>query len=189
MGNEQKIIDRITADAKSEAKAIVDKAKIEAEANIKSAREKAEKEMALYLKLAEAEAEKAASKEISGAEMEAKKKILIQKQELITEVIKSACDKLANLSDSEYEKIILSMIEKVDNTPEAIILFSAKDRAKTSLFNSVTEKGFKISDETRDIDGGFVVKTGDIEYNYSFSSIVAVEWEQIEQTAAKILFG
>ena len=119
MGNEQKMIDRIIADAKQEAQEILDKAKSEADLKVNSANEKAEKEMASYTKLAEAEAEKAASKEISGA----------------------------------------------------------------------YKKGIKVSDETRDITGGFIVKKGDIEYNYSFEAIIAVEHEYIEQIAAEILFN
>ena len=49
--------------------------------------------------------------------------------------------------------------------------------------------GYKVSDETRDIEGGFVVKNGDIEYNYSFKSIITVEREDILQLAAGILFA
>ena len=36
--------------------------------------------------------------------------------------------------------------------------------------------------------GGFIVKNGDIEYNYSFESIITVEKEAIRQAAAEILF-
>jgi len=43
MGNEQKMIDRIIADAKQEAQEILDKAKSEADLKVNSANEKAEK--------------------------------------------------------------------------------------------------------------------------------------------------
>ena len=172
MGNEQKMIDRIIADAKQEAQEILDKA---------------EKEMASYTKLAEAEAEKAASKEISGAYMEAKKQILSKKQEILEEVILEAKNKLLNLKDNEYEEIILNMIEKSNCTDDSEIVLSKKD--KKTLKDVLSKKGIKVSDETRDITGGFIVKKGDIEYNYSFEAIIAVEHEYIEQIAAEILFN
>lgn len=186
MGNEQKMIDRIIADAKQEAQEILDKAKSEADLKVNSANEKAEKEMASYTKLAEAEAEKAASKEISGAYMEAKKQILSKKQEILEEVILEAKNKLLNLKDNEYEEIILNMIEK-SCTDDSEIVLSKKD--KKTLKDVLSKKGIKVSDETRDITGGFIVKKGDIEYNYSFEAIIAVEHEYIEQIAAEILFN
>ncbi|KAK2302130.1 ATP synthase subunit E [Clostridioides difficile] len=187
MGNEQKMIDRIIADAKQEAQEILDKAKSEADLKVNSANEKAEKEMASYTKLAEAEAEKAASKEISGAYMEAKKQILSKKQEILEEVILEAKNKLLNLKDNEYEEIILNMIEKSNCTDDSEIVLSKKD--KKTLKDVLSKKGIKGSDETRDITGGFIVKKGDIEYNYSFEAIIAVEHEYIEQIAAEILFN
>ena len=187
MGNEQKMIDRIIADAKQDAQEILDKAKSEADLKVNSANEKAEKEMASYTKLAEAEAEKAASKEISGAYMEAKKQILSKKQEILEEVILEAKNKLLNLKDNEYEEIILNMIEKSNCTDDSEIVLSKKD--KKTLKDVLSKKGIKVSDETRDITGGFIVKKGDIEYNYSFEAIIAVEHEYIEQIAAEILFN
>lgn len=50
------------------------------------------------------------------------------------------------------------------------------------------ENEFTLSAQTADISGGFIVKNGDIEYNYSFESIITVEKEEIQQIAAKILF-
>ena len=49
--------------------------------------------------------------------------------------------------------------------------------------------GYKVAEETRENEGGFVIKKGDIEYNYSFESIISVEKEDIDQAAAKILFA
>ena len=66
-------------------------------------------------------------------------------------------------------------------------IFSSDDRQTFSL--KAKEMGLKVSEETRDIDGGFVVKNGDIEYNYSFKSIISVEREDILQLAAGILFA
>lgn len=187
MGNEQKMIDRIIDDANKEAQEILDKAKSEADIKIKSANEKAEKEMASYTKLAQAEAEKAAAKEISGAYMEAKKQILSKKQQLLEDVILEAKNKLLNFKDSEYEKTILNMLEKANCDNDSEIVLSKKDN--TILKDALAKKGIKVSKETRDITGGFVVKKGDIEYNYSFEAIIAVEHEEIEQIAAEILFS
>lgn len=185
MGNEQKIIDKIISDAKAEANVILENARKDAEIKINAAKEKADKEMAAYIKLAQAEAEKAAAKEISGAEMSAKKMILAKKQEILEETIRLAKDKLFSLSGEEYEKTIISMIKNAKESGE--IILSQEDRQ--NFGEKIAEEGYNVSSETRDLGKGFVIKKGDIEYNYSFDSIITVDKESIEQKAAEILFG
>lgn len=187
MSNEQKIIDKIAADAKAEADKMIQAARIEAEKIIQSAEEKAKKELTRFHDLAQAEAEKAASKEISGAHMNAKKKILLEKQQILENVIKESEEKLLNLNDEEYEKVIEGMLELAEDGQDCEVVISQKDKDKIGKL--IAAKGRKLSEETRPISGGFIIKKGDIEYNYSFESIVTVEREDMEKIAADILFG
>lgn len=185
MDNGQNLIDKILADANAQAEEIKKAAKEEAEQIIAAAKAKASKEKAAADKITVLEAEKAASKELSAADMQAKKLILAEKQKCIEEVIAETEKKLASLKGEEYKNVILKMIKNAD-CKDSEIIFSGKD--KTELQKSVEDMGLKVSDETRDIDGGFVVKKGDVEYNYSFKSIITVEREEIQQIAAGILF-
>lgn len=185
MGNEQKIIDKIITGADTESIKIIEAANATANGVIAAAEERAAKELASYRNLAQVEAQKAAAKELSGAEMEAKKMILSAKQQCLEDAIEAAKKKLLTLEGKEYEEMILHMLEQAEKGAE--IIFSQKDREL--LLEAVQEKGFQVSEETRPIAGGFIVKKGEIEYNYSFESMIAVEKEEIEQIAAEILFA
>ena len=155
------IIDKIIAEAEEVAKASLAKGQKEADAVLKAAQEKVNKELDVFDRNAQAEAEKAAAKEISSAQMQAKKAILETKQEILAETIAEAEKRLLSLDDAAYAKVIGGMLK---------------------------ENEFTLSVQTADISGGFIVKNGDIEYNYSFESIITVEKEEIQQIAAKILF-
>ena len=157
------IIDKIIAEAEKVAEATLKQAQKEVDSILKAGRDKAEKEADTLERNAQAEAEKVKSKEISGAEMQAKKAILEQKQTILADVIAEA-----------------------DKSLGTEIIVSPKDVAR--LAATVKENGFDLSEKTADISGGFIVKNGDIEYNYSFESIITVEKEAIRQTAAQILF-
>ena len=109
-----------------------------------------------------------------------------KKQDILEEIIAEAKKRLENLPDAEYAKVIGGMLERLDESQGKEIIVSAKDKAR--LADVVKEKGYVLSDETRDIDSGFVVKNGDIEYNYSFDAIIMVQKEEMQITAAKILF-
>ena len=180
------IIDKIIAEAEEAAKAILAKGQKEADAILKAGQEKADKEADIFDRNAQAEAEKAAAKEISGAEMRAKKAVLEEKQKILAEVIAEAEKRLLSMEDAEYARVIGSMLEKLDPSMGKEIIVSSRDASR--LAEVVTEKGFILSDQHSDISGGFIVKNGDIEYNYSFESIITVEKEEIQQMAARILF-
>ncbi len=185
MSNEQKIIDKIMAEAQAERDKIIAEAQKQVDAVIQKAEDLAEKELLSATVESRQEAEKTASKEISGAQREAKNRILKVKQECLGKAMELALQKLTSLAEEEYKDVILSMLEKAEKGDE--IIFSPQDKQR--LESTVREKGLQVCSQTRDILGGFIVKKGEIEYNYSFEAIMAVEKEELEQIAAKILFA
>lgn len=188
MSNEQKILDRILADAKAEADAIIAKAQAEADEVVAAAQAKADKELDALAVIADGEAEKAAAKAVSGAQMDAKMQILAAKQGLLETAVSKAREQLLQLSDKdeEYKNTMLGMI-KGAGIGAGEILLSAKDKVR--IGEALKAEGVPVGEETRDIVGGFIVKDGEIEYNYSFSSILTIQREEIETAAAAILFG
>lgn len=180
------IIDRIMAEANAEIEVMTGQAEKEANRILKNAEDKAAKEKEKYRKRAEEEGRKAHAKEVSGAEMEAKKALLQEKQLILDEVIAEAKKRLETLPDAEYADVIGGMLERLDKEQGTEIIVSQQDRARLS--EVIAKKGFVLSEESREIDGGFIIKNGNIEYNYSFASIIMVQKEEIQIAAAKILF-
>ena len=174
------IIDKIIAEAEEAAKSILDKAQKEADEILRTG------PVDVFDRYAEDEAGKARAKEISGAEMQAKKAVLEKKQSILADIIAEAEKRLSSLDDAEYAKVIGGMLERLDKSCGTEIIVSRKDQKR--LADVIAEKGFTLSEKTGDIGGGFIVKNGDIEYNYSFASIINVEKEEIQQIVAGILF-
>lgn len=180
------IIDKIMAEAQERANAILKKGKADADKFIEAVEEKAERQRVALTETATLEADKVKQKEISGAQMRGKKEILEKKQEILTNVLAEAEKELNTLPDEQYAKVIEAMLDKVEKQPEMEIIVSTKDRER--LEKTITDKGFVLANETRQIQGGFIAKSGDIEYNYSFESMIAVDKEELQKTAVEILF-
>ena len=53
----------------------------------------------------------------------------------------------------------------------------------------VTGAGLTLSEETRDIKGGFIMVDGDVEINCAFETLVRLQREQMEKTVADALFA
>ena len=180
------IIDKIISDAEKVAAVTVSQAQKEVDALLKAAKDKAQKQIDQLDRDAHSEASSVKSKEISAADMQAKKKILETKQEILAEIIAEAEQRLVSMEDAEYAKVIGGLLSRLDKSLGTEIIVSQKDAAR--LADVVKENGFVLSERNADIKGGFIVKNGDIEYNYSFESIITVEKEAIRQAAAEILF-
>ena len=65
---------------------------------------------------------------------------------------------------------------------------NVSEKNRTGLSDVIKEEVVVISDKAADINGGLIIRNGDIEYNYSFGSIISIEKEEIQQIAAKILY-
>ena len=113
--------------------------------------------------------------------------ILATKQSCIKMALDRVKQKLSELSDKEYVDMIVTMINTAEKGEE--VIFSQKDKQNEMLMAKMAENQVTVSNETRPLDGGFIVKKGEIEYNYSFEAILTVEKENIEQIAAEILFA
>lgn len=180
------IIDKIISDAEKVANVTIAQAQKEVDALLKAARDKVHRQLDQMDRDAHSEADRVKAKEISAADMQAKKAILETKQEILAEIIAEAEKRLVSMEDAAYAKVIGGMLAKLDKSLGTEIIVSKKDAAR--LADVVKEKGFVLSEKNADIKGGFIVKNGDIEYNYSFESIITVEKEAIRQAAAEILF-
>ena len=195
-------IDRILADAAAQAEAAADKFRTQAEAEdrdllAKSERTAAEREERL----------------VSAAQMEARKTLLTAKQEMVERAYQRALEKLRSLPQEQYVELLAALLVRASSTGREEVVFSTEDRegaAKeaapelplgdgvvANLLNKVAAgvsafaQGtamLAVSEETRDISGGFILKDGRIEVNCTFDALVRAEREQTAGEVAKLLF-
>lgn len=185
-----RIINEVTSDAEREAEKIITAAKQQAAQIKKRAEEKSVQIMEKAQADAELEYKKYISMAKSSADVDIKRCVLRRKQELITGIIEDARKKLLELEDAEYfrcmEKLLVNSAE--ENCGE--IILSAKDKSRiTAEFKSAAEKiGLTISDEVRDIDGGFILVCGDIEENCSVSALFEQKYDKLSDEVNSFLF-
>lgn len=119
--------------------------------------------------------------------------MLSAKQEIIASSVTCAKNYLCDLPVSEYFELLTKMIEKYSEKSDGEVLLSSKDLQRMpSDFQekiSAHSKGnLIISEDTVNIDGGFILKYGGVEVNCSFESIFSAESEMFSDTVSRILF-
>ncbi len=178
--------DKILAEGKEESDGILSSAKKEAEITGSKIRENTALETKAILNRTE-----------SSAKLIRRQLILDGKQKLIGEIILKAKNKLTSLSDTEYFDIILQIVKKNAHNEAGIIMFSKTDleRLPQNFLDSleVSLKDIKnasltISEEAAQIDGGFILKYGEIEENCSFEALFIDSKDELQDKINAFLF-
>ena len=198
MAGVDNIKEKILQDAELKAKEILEKAKLQANEIVEKARQKAElraKEISQKSVYDVSEKKRIIN---SIVELEMRKDILAAKQQAIEEVFDKVLDRMNNLEDSRYERVIFDMLmASVENGEEEVVMSEARrKKLSADFFNKLNKvlaasgkKGnVKISDETRNISGGFILKSQGVEINNSFEAIIRLYRDEIEPKVAEIFF-
>lgn len=193
----EKILKAIEAEALVNAEAVTAQAKKEAEEILQAAKIDADKKCAEITAKSDADVKEILNRAESAAALLEKKAILDAKQQIINNIIANAKNSLINLSDTEYVDIILRMAKKYAHNKSGTILFSATDKKRfpkdfeAELAKTLTEKAgasLTFSNENVVIDGGFILKYGDIEENCSFEALFSAAKEDLQDKVNTFLF-
>lgn len=127
----------------------------------------------------------------SAAALAKRKKLLAARQEIINETLETARKSLLGLPAGEYFDTLTKMLRKYALPEAGEVVFNKNDRDRLPAdFKAVLEeKKLKVADESAAIDGGFVLKYGEIEENCSFEALFAAEKEDLQDKIRDLLFA
>ena len=224
MNGIEKITRRIDADAQEEIDRILADAQTQADEITGRYRAQAAAEDHDLLARSERAASEREERLVSAAQMEARKTLLAAKQEMVEKAYQRAMEKLRSLPREQYTELLAAMLVRASSTGREEVIFSPEDRsgvgkaavaranelAKAAapdlplgdgvladLLNravagdSAIAQGtamLTVSQETRSTDGGFILRDGRIEVNCTFGALIRAERERTAGEAAKLLF-
>lgn len=194
MAGLDKILGSIKAESDEAVAKKLDEAKSRAEAIKKEAEDSVRDECLEIEERGKKSAEDTISRAESAAALLKRKAILSEKQDIIAEVFDEAEQKLISLPDAQYIDTITKIAVKNALPEDGTIIFSAADKKRLpssfeSDLNSRLKGGsLKISDDTTDAAGGFILSYGGIEQNCTFRALIDAEREKLTDKVTKVLF-
>ena len=180
----QKAAERTRAEARSKADEILAQARADAERECVDIERRSKQAVANILERGR-----------TAAELKKRGAVLAEKQRLIGATIGMAKAELKGLETGAYFDMILKLAVKSAQTGE--LLLSKKDLERLPegfedrLNAALKDKGavLRISGDTRDIDGGFVLTYGGIEENCSIDALFDAAHEVLQDKVQEILFS
>lgn len=193
----EQVVEKILADAKAEAE------KIKSEAQEKENAEKARlnEQLSDYKKQTDIIAQKAGEDKkahlLAAARMDIAKDYLAEKRKILDEVFAQTRQKLQNLPDGEYCKLMTRlMLKAVETGDEEVIVDNNEKRIDQKFIKHINRElgsGYKgnlrLAGVRQNLGGGFILKRGKIKNNVSIEVLLAQARKELEIELAKKLFG
>ena len=192
----EQVVEKILADAKAEAE------KIKSEAQEKENAEKAklDEQLSNYKKQTDIIAQKAGEDKkahlLAAARMDIAKDYLAEKRKILDEVFDQARQKLQNLPDGEYCKLMTKlMLKAVETGDEEVIVDNNEKRIDQKFIKHINRElgpGYKgnlrLADVRQNLGGGFILRRDKIKNNVSIEVLLAQARKELEIELAKELF-
>ena len=192
MKGTEKIIAHIEADAQAQADAVLGEARQRCEA-IKARFD--DKAARLYSDRIREGVKACQDQEDSAlriSRMEARKSVLSVKQEMVEKSFDLAVQQIVALPEEKYTAFLANLVKKAGPAGDEEIILNAADRARVgeALLKAVNADGakMKLSDDTRDIKGGLILRRGSIETNCSVELLVELCRGELSAKLADVLF-
>ena len=182
MNNIDLILDSIKEDAENEAQDILSKAKKEGQELIEDRKKEAEKKAQAIILAAENQADLYKKNSEITANRQARDIKITAQNDVVKAILEKLKEKLKTISDKDYKKYVLKSLENIKAKDGQILL----QEGKKELFKADELKGYKISSES--VEEGFVVKSGKIEYDNRFSSLIDYKKDEFERQIIEEIF-
>lgn len=189
------IIKEIMDEAQQEAEAMKTKAKTQADGILEKARAAAAAGSDKVLAGAAATVADVEYSRDSARALQRRQRTLETKQALLNETLEKALQELYGLPADTYFELCIRLAVRSAETGEGQMLLNAADKARLPAdferrLSAALPAGrtITLSDQTRPIDGGFVLKYGDVEENCSFRAVFDARAEELGDKVRSILF-
>lgn len=191
----EKIIDRISGDAQREVDDVLAQARAEADKILSQYQAQAQAEADDILARGEKAAVERGERLASVAQLECRKEVLRAKQEVIDEAFQLALKKLTQLPQEAYVSLLADLAVEASSKGNEKLIFSVADRARVgkavvvAANEKLGDKGqLTLAQETRPMQGGFILSDGAVEVNCTFETLVRLQRGTLSTQVAGVLF-
>lgn len=196
MAGVDNIINEILQEANDQAKEILDEARKKAAGIEDAARKESADALSRASQKTELDAKEYVRRSDSASQMLKKKAVLAAKQEIITDVIQRAYQKLDSQPDDAYFEMMRKLLRRAAHEGSGEICLSERDlkrlpkdfEKEAAQIASAKGGSLTLSKEAAPIPNGFILKYGGIEENCTLDALFEEKNEQLRDRVHQVLW-
>ncbi len=183
------IIDKIESDAAARIAEIEGRAAEQEREILERSRREAERRSEEILEQGRRRAELVKEQVDDMARLEIRKQRLELKQHLLDEVFRDAVDELRQLSGEDYRDLVRSLVENSGLGGEYELVTSAAEaeHLDEAFLDSFEEPKLRPAGEHRELGGGFILRRGRREFNFTFTALTRSLRRELEKRLLEVL--
>ena len=191
MTSSEKILAGIAGEAKTEAEKITAEAEKQAAEITAAAKTEAETDAGKIRAAAEKKAELIINSGKSSAGLLKRDTALNCRRELIEKALNFVANTVNAYGDKDYFDFLLTLIKKEKLNGKGEVYLSVKDKARdiAAFKSELSALDLTLSDTFADINGGFILKYGDIQINGELSALIHEKRDVLTDELNKALFN
>ncbi len=191
MTSSEKILAGIAGEAKTEAEKITAEAEKQAAEITAAAKTEAETDAGKIRAAAEKKAELIINSGKSSAGLLKRDTALNCRRGLIEKALNFVADTVNAYGDKDYFDFLLTLIKKEKLNGKGEVYLSVKDKARdiAAFKSELSVLDLTLSDTFADINGGFILKYGDIQINGELSALIHEKRDVLTDELNKALFN
>ncbi len=191
MTSSEKILAGIAGEAKTEAEKITAEAEKQAAEITAAAKAEAETDAGKIRAAAEKKAELIINSGKSSAGLLKRDTALNCRRGLIEKALNFVADTVNAYGDKDYFDFLLTLIKKEKLNGKGEVYLSIKDKARdiAAFKSELSALDLTLSDTFADINGGFILKYGDIQINGELSALIHEKRDVLTDELNKALFN
>ena len=199
MTGTKRIVSQIEADTQWENDALLAQAQAHAAEITAEYAKKAEAEAAELLRAGKESAEQRVQRQERTTRLEARKDILGLKQEMVSAAYDKAREAILALDEDKYVAFLAEQAGAAALTGREEILLNKTDRDRigakllAAANAAAVKRGLpgemKLSDETRAVSGGLILRRGSIEVNCTLEKLLEMSRSALDAEVASVLFN
>lgn len=133
---------------------------------------------------------------ISDLHLTARSQILAAKQQLLRELFAEALKRLRTMSAKEFNQFVTSNLKQVDFNGDVEMVvaqnsidYATEENKQVWQEAVVPEMNLSISQNTVPKRGGFLLRQGEIEYNFTFEAMLSTSEEELSSELLNLIFN
>ncbi|MDN6639211.1 MAG: V-type ATP synthase subunit E [Tetragenococcus sp.] len=189
------LTDKITQDAEKNQRQYLKKAQRDIENNEQYRKKQIEQQTEENIEQFEKERQSELNLKVSDIHVKARSRLLAAKQQLLKNLFSEGLKKIKKMSEEDFNQFVTSNIKQVELTGDVEMVvaqdsvnYATAENKKIWQEAASPEMNLSIAENTIPKRGGFLLRQGEIEYNFTFEAILSTSEEELSSELLNLIY-